>query len=34
VTVTGYDVSLFLRTTAVVIGLGSTFAEGLTFRWR
>jgi hypothetical protein len=31
VTVTGYDVSLFLHITAVVIGLGSTFVEGLTF---
>jgi hypothetical protein len=31
VTVTGHDVSLFLHITAVVIGLGSTFAEGLTF---
>lgn len=30
-TVTGYDVSLFLHITAVVIGLGSTFVEGLTF---
>ena len=28
---TGYDVSLFLHITAVVIGLGSTFVEGLTF---
>jgi ABC-type amino acid transport system permease subunit len=31
VTVSGYDVSLFLHITAIVIGLGSTFAEGLTF---
>jgi uncharacterized membrane protein len=31
VTVTGFDVSLFLHITAVVIGLGSTFVEGLTF---
>ena len=30
-TVTGYDVSLFLHITPVVIGLGSTFVEGLTF---
>lgn len=27
----GYDVSLFLHITAGVIGLGTTFVEGLTF---
>ena len=30
-TVAGHDVSLFLHITAVVTGLGSTFAERLTF---
>jgi uncharacterized membrane protein len=29
--VTGYNVSLFLHITAVVVGLGATFAEALTF---
>jgi uncharacterized membrane protein len=28
--VTSYDISLFLHITAVVVGLGSTFVEGLT----
>lgn len=31
VAVTGYDLSLFLHITAAVIGLGSTFVEGLLF---
>ncbi|MET0835140.1 MAG: hypothetical protein ABWY97_00040 [Thermoleophilaceae bacterium] len=29
--VTGYEVSLFLHISAVVVGLGSTFVEGLTY---
>jgi uncharacterized membrane protein len=29
--VTGYEVSLFLHITAVVVGLGATFAEAFTF---
>jgi len=29
--VTGYEISLFLHITAVVVGLGATFAESITF---
>ena len=29
--VTGYEISLFLHITAVVVGLGATFAESFTF---
>lgn len=29
--ITGYDISLFLHITAVVVGLGATFAESIAF---